>query len=91
MMLCGQMMDEVLNPGEVGIPLRRDAELPAHVVGADVGAYTSAKHTTEVRFKAEIGGETLGSSLGFRRARHGRMKNSRQGAKLPPFKMRHRL
>ena len=30
--LRGKVVDEVLDPGEVGVALRRDAELPAHVV-----------------------------------------------------------
>ena len=30
--LRGEVVDEVLHPGEVGVALGRDAELPAHVV-----------------------------------------------------------
>ncbi len=41
--------------------------------------------------EAKIGSGILGSSLGFRRSRHGQMRISRQGTKSPPFKMRHRL
>ena len=71
-MPCGrEVMDEVLHPGEVGVALGRDAELPAHVVVLAEPVGVVEGRIGEDVVGAQVGMEVAAEGVGVLRAEVG--------------------
>ncbi len=62
--LRGEVVDEVLHPGEVGVALGRDAELPAHVVVPAEPVGVVEGRVGEDVVGAEVGMEVAAEGVG---------------------------